>query len=98
MAGATKAKTITPHAMLRAAVAETTQVPRLRAVTRGNRTTARRRSAGGPQEGRKPRLLYIGPALYHALRVAAAHQDRSMSDLVEDALRAYLAAHPMDKG
>jgi hypothetical protein len=79
--------------MLRAAVAETAQAPRLRAVTRGNRTTARRRNSATPQEGRKPRLLYIGPALYHALRVQAAHEDRSMSDLVEDALRAYLPTH-----
>jgi hypothetical protein len=79
--------------MLRAAVAETTQAPRLRAVTRAGRTTARRRNSAAPEEGRKPRLLYIGPALYHALRVQAAHEDRSMSDLVEDALRVYLAWH-----
>jgi hypothetical protein len=71
-----------------------TSLPTLRAVTRAGRTTARRRNSTAPQEGRKPRLLYIGPALYHALRVQAAHEDRSMSDLVEDALRAYLAGHP----
>jgi hypothetical protein len=80
--------------MLRAAVAETDQAPRLRAVTRGKRTTARRQAAHSSPESRKPRLLYIGPKLYHALRVQAAHEDRSMSDLVEDALRAYLAGRP----
>ncbi len=40
--------------------------------------------------------LYLDPALHRALRVKAAETDRSMSDLVNDALRLALAEDAED--
>ena len=39
----------------------------------------------------KRATIYLDPALHHALRLKAAETERSMSDLVNDAIRAAFA-------
>lgn len=48
-------------------------------------------SPGRPPEGRVSVTTRMDPALWRALRIRGIEEDRSASDILEDALRAYFA-------
>jgi hypothetical protein len=68
----------------------------LRRTRRAGTTTARRAPATTAEEDRKTRqlLVYLAPGDIRWLKFQAVDEDRSMSAIVADALRAYRAAHP----
>jgi hypothetical protein len=68
----------------------------LRRTRRAGTTTARRAPTHPAEDDKKSRqlLVYLAPADVRWLKFQAVDEDRSMSAIVADALRAYRAAHP----
>jgi hypothetical protein len=79
-------------------VASVTSLPALRAVRRKGMTSARRLPVEAGRPAVRQQNVYLTDEETRALKMQAAYERRSMSAIVSDALRAYLAAHPMDKG
>jgi hypothetical protein len=84
--------------MLEATVASAGPLPTLRVVRRKGITSARRLESVASRPAVRQQNVYLTDEETRALKIQAAHERRSMSAIVSDALRAYLAAHPMDKG
>lgn len=84
--------------MLGATVASIAPLPALRAVRRKGMTSARRMPVASDRPAVRQQNVYLTDDETRALKMQAAHERRSMSAIVSDALRAYLAAHPMGKG
>jgi hypothetical protein len=61
-------------------------------------TSARRLPDAAGRPAVRQQNVYLTDEETRALKMQAAHERRSMSAIVSDALRAYLSAHPMDKG
>lgn len=84
--------------MLGATVANVAPLSALRAVKRKGITSARRLEPASGHPAVRQQNVYLTDEETRALKIQAAHERRSMSAIVSDALRAYLAAHPIDKG
>jgi hypothetical protein len=84
------------RAINEAAVASGAGTAVLRRTRRAGTDTARRTPAATSEEDRKTRqlLVYLAPGDIRWLKFQAVDEDRSMSAIVADALRAYRAAHP----
>jgi len=84
-------------AILGGAAGSVVPVSALRTINRRGVTSARRLP---PEAGRpvvRQQNVYLTDEETRALKMQAAYERRSMSAIVSDALRAYLAAHPMSK-